>query len=91
MEEYRFSDSSEIQRAMPNTFRNVNDGCRIDGMLLQFLSHPEVYLRVETAAKVRQFAAEENQEFIEFMNVGDSFPANRIGKYLPAYIRRSSR
>ena len=72
-------------------FRNEDDGCRSDSMFLQFLSHPQVYLRIETAAKVRQFAAEENEEFIKFVYVGNRFPANRIGKHLPAYISCSSR
>ena len=60
-------------------------------MLLQFLSHPQVYLRIEAFAKVRQLRAEENKEFIIFVDVGNGFPANRRGEHLPAYGSRSSR
>ena len=84
MEKNRFPDGPEIQRGMLDAAGNEYDGCRGDGVLLHFLSHPEIYLRIETTAKIRQFRTEENKEFIIFVDVR-SFPANRRGENLPSY------
>ena len=76
---------------MKYAFWNEDDGCRGDGMLLQFLSHPQVYLRIEAFAKIWKLSAEENKEFIIFVDVGNCFPANRRGEHLPAYGNPGSR
>jgi hypothetical protein len=60
MEENRFSDCSKIQWAMLHTFRNEDDGCRLEGVFLHFLPHPEIYLCIEAFAKVGQLRTEED-------------------------------
>jgi len=89
MEEDGLSDYSKVQGRMQYAFGNIDNGCRGDGVLFHFLSHPEIYLRVEAAAKVGQFRAQENKEFIIFVGMG-SFPADRRGENLPSYRRGCS-